>query len=39
VQVVQSSKPFEVQVLELSDWQERPLQNNFFEVVYIARRR
>lgn len=36
MQVVQSSKPFEVQVLELSDWQERPLQNNFFEVVYIA---
>ena len=36
MRVIQSKKPFEVQVLKLSEWQERPLQNNFFEVVYIA---
>ncbi|TXF89047.1 helix-turn-helix domain-containing protein [Neolewinella aurantiaca] len=36
MRVVQSDKPFEIQVLKLSKWQERPLQNNFFEVVYIA---
>lgn len=36
MRVIQSEKPFEVQVLKLSDWKERPVQNNFFEVVYIA---
>ncbi len=36
MRVVQSDQPFEVQVLKLSKWQLRPLQNNFFEVVFIA---
>ncbi len=36
MRVIQSDQPFEVQVLKLSEWQHRPLQNNFFEVVFIA---
>lgn len=36
MRIIQSEKPFEVQVLRLSEWQLRPLQNNFFEVVFIA---
>lgn len=39
MRVIQSEKPFEIQVLNLSEWQLRPLQNNFFEVVYIAKGR
>ena len=29
--VLEAYKPFEVQELQLSKWQKRPLKNNFFE--------
>lgn len=35
MQVLQVSKPFEIQVLELSSWKQRPVKNNFFELVLI----
>lgn len=33
----QTEKPFEIQVLELTEWKQRPQQNNFFEIVYILK--
>lgn len=35
MQVLEAYKPFEVQELELSDWRQRPVKNNFFELVLI----
>lgn len=35
MQVLQAYKPFEIQELELSEWQQRPVKNNFFEFVLI----
>jgi len=35
MQVLQAYKPFEIQELELKLWQQRPVKNNFFELVLI----
>lgn len=35
MQVLEAHKPFDVQELELSTWQQRPVKNNFFELVLI----
>ena len=35
MQVVEAYKPFEVQELNLSNWRQRPVKNNFFELVLI----
>jgi len=35
MQVLQSYRPFEIQELELSEWKQRPVKNNFFELVLI----
>lgn len=35
MQVLEAYKPFEVQEVELSDWRQRPVKNNFFELVLI----
>ena len=33
--ILQAYKPFEIQEIELSQWKQRPLKNNFFELVLI----
>ena len=35
MQVLQTYKPFEIQEVELSEWKQRPVKNNFFELVLI----
>ena len=35
MQVLQAYKPFEIQELDLDTWQQRPVKNNFFELVLI----
>lgn len=35
MQVLEAYKPFDVQEIELSQWKQRPLKNNFFELVLI----
>ncbi|MEM6629400.1 MAG: AraC family transcriptional regulator [Bacteroidota bacterium] len=35
MQVLEAFKPFEVQEVELSQWRQRPVKNNFFELVLI----
>lgn len=35
MQVLQAYKPFEIQEIELSEWRQRPVKNNFFEFVLI----
>ncbi len=35
MQVLEAYKPFEVQEIELTQWQQRPVKNNFFELVLI----
>ncbi len=35
MQVLQAYKPFEIQELELGEWKQRPVKNNFFELVLI----
>lgn len=35
MQTIQTDSPFEVQVLSLDEWTQRPVKNNFFEIVYI----
>jgi len=35
MQVLESYKPFEIQEIELTDWKQRPVKNNFFELVLI----
>lgn len=33
--VIEAFKPFEIQEIELTDWKQRPVKNNFFELVLI----
>lgn len=35
MQVLETYKPFEIQEVELSEWKQRPIKNNFFELVLI----
>lgn len=35
MQVIEAYKPFEIQEIELSEWKQRPVKNNFFELVLI----
>ncbi|NNE78239.1 MAG: helix-turn-helix transcriptional regulator [Pricia sp.] len=35
MQVLEAYKPFEIQEIELSEWKQRPVKNNFFELVLI----
>lgn len=35
MQVLEAHKPFEIQEIELSHWQQRQIKNNFFELVLI----
>ncbi|SDW92244.1 transcriptional regulator, AraC family [Lutibacter oricola] len=35
MEVLEAYKPFEIQELELSEWKQRPVKNNFFELVLI----
>ncbi|WBU89036.1 AraC family transcriptional regulator [Cellulophaga omnivescoria] len=35
MQVLEAHKPFEIQELELTEWKQRPVKNNFFELVLI----
>ena len=35
METIQTESPFEVQVLSLDEWTQRPVKNNFFEIVYI----
>lgn len=35
MEVLQANKPFEIQEIELSKWRQRPVKNNFFELVLI----
>ena len=35
MQVLQTYKPFEIQEIELTEWKQRPVKNNFFELVLI----
>jgi AraC-like DNA-binding protein len=35
MQVLEAFKPFEIQEIELGDWKQRPVKNNFFELVLI----
>ncbi|MEO1513729.1 MAG: AraC family transcriptional regulator [Bacteroidota bacterium] len=35
MQVIEAYKPFEIQEIELSEWRQRPVKNNFFELVVI----
>ena len=37
MQVLESFKPFEIQEIELSEWKQRPVKNNFFELVLIKK--
>lgn len=36
MRVLEAYKPFEIQELELSEWRQRPVKNNFFELVLIT---
>jgi len=35
MQILQAYKPFEIQEIELDKWQQRPVKNNFFELILI----
>ena len=35
MQILEAYKPFEIQEIELTDWKQRPVKNNFFEFVLI----
>ena len=35
MQVLEPYKPFEIQEIELTEWKQRPVKNNFFELVLI----
>lgn len=37
MQVLEAYKPFEVQEIELGEWKQRPVKNNFFELVLIKK--
>ncbi|REE25911.1 AraC family transcriptional regulator [Winogradskyella pacifica] len=33
--IIEAFKPFEIQEIELTEWKQRPVKNNFFELVLI----
>lgn len=35
MQILETYKPFEIQELELTTWKQRPVKNNFFELVLV----
>jgi len=35
MQIIEAYKPFEIQKIELKTWRQRPVKNNFFELVLI----
>lgn len=35
MEVIEAYRPFEIQEIQLSNWSQRPVKNNFFEVVLI----
>ncbi|PKH51758.1 AraC family transcriptional regulator [Tenacibaculum sp. Bg11-29] len=35
MQVLEAYKPFKIQEIELTEWKQRPVKNNFFELVLI----
>jgi len=35
MEILEAYKPFEIQELKLSEWHQRPVKNNFFELVLI----
>ena len=35
MEVLEAYKPFEIQEIELSEWKQRPVKNNFFELVLV----
>ena len=35
MQILEAYKPFEIQKIELKNWRQRPVKNNFFELVLI----
>lgn len=35
MQIIEATKPFEIQEIELIDWKQRPVKNNFFELVLV----
>ncbi|WP_010135781.1 AraC family transcriptional regulator [Ochrovirga pacifica] len=37
MQVLEAPKPFEIQEINLSEWKQRPVKNNFFELVLIKK--
>jgi YesN/AraC family two-component response regulator len=37
MQVLEAFKPFEIQEIELTDWKQRPVKNNFFELVLVKK--
>ncbi len=37
MQVIEAFKPFEIQEIELEQWRQRPVKNNFFELVLIKK--
>lgn len=37
MQVIESFKPFEIQEIELASWEQRPVKNNFFELVLVKK--
>lgn len=37
MQVLETYKPFEIQEIELKEWHQRPVKNNFFELVLIKK--
>ena len=37
MQVLEAYKPFEVQEIKLNQWRQRPVKNNFFELVLIKK--
>ncbi|GAA5221284.1 AraC family transcriptional regulator [Membranihabitans marinus] len=36
MQTIEAYQPFEIQEIELSEWKQRPVKNNFFEFVVIV---
>ena len=37
MKIIQAEKPFIIQEIELNSWQQRPVKNNFFELVLIKK--
>lgn len=37
MQILEAYKPFEIQEIELNTWRQRPVKNNFFELVLIKK--